>query len=200
MVLHKYESCHEKTCLCDIRPGTQTGQYSHSSLVAKTEALIVFFILKWAKTPCFGLQVCGKSNLAIHRWSEGRTRPPVTTTLSLHLRRLKAHQKEELRDLLRKKNIHMVYVPASCTDRLQPLDLSVNASFKLSLIMKNCFEDWYSGEVAEQLKVKSPEDVEISMSLSTVKPLHAKWLVSVFQKLERDKDLIKRGFSDAGIV
>ena len=71
----------------------------------------------------------------------------------------KAHQKEELRDLLRKKNIHMVYVPASCTDRLQPLDLSVNASFKLN--MKNCFEDWYSGEVAEQLKLKSPEDVEI---------------------------------------
>ena len=110
----------------------------------------------------------------------------------------KAHQKEELRDLLRKKNIHMVYVPASCTDRLQPLDLSVNPSFKLN--MKNCFEDWYSGEVAEQLKLKSPEDVEISMSLSTVKPLHGKWLVSVFQKLERDKGLIKRGFSDAGIV
>ena len=41
---------------------------------------------------------------------------------------------------------------------------------------------------------------EKSMSLSTVKPLHAKWLVSVFQKLEQDKDLIKRGFSDAGIV
>ena len=69
--------------------------------------------------------------------------------------------------------------------------------------MKNCFEYWYSGEVAEQLKLKFSEDVEISMSLSTVKPLHAKWLVSVFQKLERDKrdkDLIKKGFSDAGII
>ena len=110
----------------------------------------------------------------------------------------KAHQKEELRELLKKKNIHMVYVPASCTDRLQPLDLSVNAAFKLN--MKNSFEDWYSHEVAKQLQEKSPDEVDINMALSVVKPLHAKWLVSVISKLEKDSAMIKRGWTEAGII
>ena len=100
--------------------------------------------------------------------------------------------------MLKKKNIHIVYVPPSCTGRLQSLDLSVNAAFKLN--MKNCFEDWYSGEVALQLKQNPTEDVNINMALSVVKPLHAKWLVSIFQKMARDKDMVKRGWSDAGII
>ena len=92
----------------------------------------------------------------------------------------------------------MVYVPASCTDRLQPLDLSVNAAFKLN--MKNSFEDWYSHEVAKQLQEKSPDEVDINMALSVVKPLHAKWLVSVISKLEKDSAMIKRGWTEAGII
>ena len=109
----------------------------------------------------------------------------------------KAHQAEEVRGLLQKHNIQMVYVPASCNDKLQPLDVSVNGPFKQS--MKSLFEDWYADEVAKQLEENEVNDVNVDMRLSVVKPIHAKWLVQSLQKLSGEKELIKRGWVQAGI-
>jgi len=91
----------------------------------------------------------------------------------------KAHQAEEVCDLLQKHNIQIVYVPASCTDKLQPLDLSVNAAFKQ--LMKCCFEDLYADEVAIQFD--EGDVVNVDMKLSVVKPLHTKWLVQSMHNL-----------------
>lgn len=52
--------------------------------------------------------------------------------------------------ILRENNIHVVKVPANCTDRLQPMDLSVNKSVKEFLRHK--FQAWYSSEVQKVLK------------------------------------------------
>jgi hypothetical protein len=41
--------------------------------------------------------------------------------------------------------------------------------------------------------------VDINLKLSTVKPLHAKWLVGSFDKLNLDKTAIQRGWIEAGI-
>ena len=40
-------------------------------------------------------------------------------------------------------------MPANCTDKLQPLDLSVNKHFKDE--MKKRFQEWYEEEVQKQL-------------------------------------------------
>lgn len=110
----------------------------------------------------------------------------------------KAHQGEALRNLLKKHNVHVVYIPPSCTDKLQPLDLSVNSVFKQH--MKSSFEDFYASAVSKQLKI-NPDltSVDINLKLSTVKPLHAKWLVGSFDKLNLDKSAIQRGWIEAGI-
>ena len=42
----------------------------------------------------------------------------------------KAHLTEAVSKLLEDNNIHLVIVPANCTDRLQPLDLSLNKPVK----------------------------------------------------------------------
>ena len=108
----------------------------------------------------------------------------------------KAHQGETLRKLLHKNNVHMVYVPASCTDCLQPLDLSINATFKHH--MKASFENWYASQVASLVKDGKP--VDIDLRLSVVKPLQAKWLLNACQKVENDPEMIKRGWEQAGIL
>ena len=43
--------------------------------------------------------------------------------------------------ILEKNNIYVVNVPANCTDKLQPTDLSVNRSAKE--FMRNKFSEWY---------------------------------------------------------
>ena len=53
---------------------------------------------------------------------------------------------------LKKNNICVVYVPARCTDRLQPIDLTVQQTVKAKL--KTSFENWYSEKIVAQIKNK----------------------------------------------
>jgi hypothetical protein len=109
-----------------------------------------------------------------------------------------AHRGDDLLEKLRQNNIHVVFVPASCTDRLQPLDLGINAPFKQS--MKTFFEDFYASKVAEQLKHNTIKDVQIDMKLYTIKPLHAKWITKTFDDLAPKQELIKHAWEMAGII
>ena len=63
-----------------------------------------------------------------------------------------AHRHASILDALHRANIKVVYVPAGCTDQLQPLDLRVNKVYKDILRAK--FQDWYADEVAKFLKKK----------------------------------------------
>uniref|UniRef100_A0A1X7SIW5 Uncharacterized protein n=1 Tax=Amphimedon queenslandica TaxID=400682 RepID=A0A1X7SIW5_AMPQE len=52
--------------------------------------------------------------------------------------------------LLMENNIHFVHVPPMCTDRLQPLDISVNKPWKDFVTSK--FIEWYSLQVCIALE------------------------------------------------
>ena len=83
--------------------------------------------------------------------------------------------------LLDSNNIDIVMIPPNCTDRLQPLDVSVNKSVKEFLRQK--FHSWYAESVSTQLngtKAKEP----IDLRLSIVKPLGAKWLVDLYDYMK----------------
>ncbi len=76
-------------------------------------------------------------------------------------------------------NIEFVAVPANMTHFFQPLDLTVNKSAKQ--FMKNEFITYYSNTVREGLEKATPlEDIEVDFRLTTMKPLHAQWLVKMF--------------------
>ena len=47
--------------------------------------------------------------------------------------------------LLKDNNIHYIIVPANCTDKLQPLDVSVNKPLKDKIKAK--FQTWYAQQV-----------------------------------------------------
>ena len=59
---------------------------------------------------------------------------------------------EKLLKLLDSNNIDVVLIPPNCTDRLQPLDLSVNKAAKEFLQKK--FQNWYATKICARLDGK----------------------------------------------
>ena len=87
------------------------------------------------------------------------------------------------------------------TNIFQPLDLTVNDSAKS--FMKRKFTEWYSAEIGTALDEGIPLDViEIKLKLSVLKPLHASWLVELFNYMTSDKgrQVIENEWKAAGIV
>ena len=109
------------------------------------------------------------------------------------------HGGEEIDDLLEQNSIFAVKVPASCTDELQPMDLSVNKSCKSSL--RHNFSTWYAEKVAEEINSgTSPENVKINMEMQLMREVGAKWLTEFFNSVNSNKDLVVNGFKKAGII
>ena len=104
---------------------------------------------------------------------------------------------QTFQDFLAANHIIIIEVPPNCTDRLQPLDLSVNKPIKDSLRTK--FQGWYAGNIAQQLKTQSaikPADLR----LSVMKPLGAKWLIEAVEDMKQRRDVIVNSFRNAGIL
>ena len=70
----------------------------------------------------------------------------------------RAQMGEDFLDFLSENNIKVVYVPACCTDRLQPLDVSVQKAVKNHL--RQSFEDWYADEIVKQLNENKDSESE----------------------------------------
>ena len=90
----------------------------------------------------------------------------------------------------------MVIIPANCTDRLQPLDLSINKTAKEFL--QNVFQEWYATQVQYQLQSKRQEPVDLK--LSVMKPLGAKWMVELHSYITSKPEMVCSGFKAAGLM
>ena len=104
---------------------------------------------------------------------------------------------EKLLKLLDANNISVVLIPPHCTDRLQPLDVSVNKAAKEFL--RNSFQKWYASIVCSQLNRKT-EKKAVDLRLSVMKPHGAKWLVELYEYLRNNPDVIINGFRETGIL
>ena len=102
----------------------------------------------------------------------------------------------EVYDLLTRNNILYIIIPANCTDKLQPLDLSVNKAAKD--FMKREFQEWYGRVINQQLADGVCEEVD--MRLSKMKPLSAMWAIDVAKYFMAHPEIIINGFSAAGIL
>ena len=91
--------------------------------------------------------------------------------------------------MLDKSKILFAVVPANCTDRLQPLDVSVNKAAKECL--RRQFQQWYSDRVCKLLKEKRAVSVDLSMSM--VKPLSVYWLIGVYDYLKSHPEIKEAG-------
>ena len=110
----------------------------------------------------------------------------------------KAQQTEDVMKLLEENHILVVSVPANCTDRLQPMDLSINKSAKD--FMRTKFRDWYSIQVQDQLDSGENEICPVDLKMSTLKPLGARWLVSLYDYICDNGSIVENGFKAAGLL
>ena len=98
--------------------------------------------------------------------------------------------------LLDKNHTNHISVPANCTDKLQPLDLSVNKPLKDE--MKQHFQSWYAEEVQKQLANGTAiQDVKIDTRTSVLKPKSANWLIGSLDSLYQKPEIVINGFKDS---
>lgn len=105
-----------------------------------------------------------------------------------------------INSMLKKRHIYIVMVPANCTDRLQPLDISVNKAVKAFL--RSQFQDWYATCMCQQMRLRSDEKqplVPVDLKMSIVKPLGVQWMLNVYKYMTSRPDIIKNGFRKCGI-
>ena len=92
-----------------------------------------------------------------------------------------------------------VFMPKSLTANFQPLDLNVNGHAKQFL--KRKFENWYDEQVKKEIeKGVNVLSVKIETKLSIVKPLHARWLISFYDHMQNNRQMIIKAFEMAGII
>ena len=104
-------------------------------------------------------------------------------------------------NLLEENNIHVCLLPANTTDRLQPMNLTVNKPAKDFL--KRCFGDWYAEQIRTQLEgndIESTDLQPINLGLPALKELGAKWMVEMAQYFVDNPQIIVNGFIKAGIT
>ena len=102
---------------------------------------------------------------------------------------------------LRDNHIKLVRVPPNMTHLFQPLDLTVNGAAKS--YFKRRFTEWFSAKIAKDLDAGKPmEEIEVKLQLSTLKPLHAQWVVDLYNYLtsEKGQEVIANGWRSAGIT
>ena len=103
-------------------------------------------------------------------------------------------------EMLWENNILFIRVPANCTDRLQPLDVSLNKAAKDFL--RRQFQEWYSNQILKQLNdgVEVKDLVPVDLRLSTIKPIGAEWIKSMFYYFSNKPEIIRNGFKHVGIT
>ena len=82
----------------------------------------------------------------------------------------------EFLSLLEEHNIVCVQVPANCTNRLQPLDVSINKPIKDDL--KKSFHSWHANEMQKQLQSVPVHKVEVDVSAAVIKAKNVSWFIS----------------------
>ena len=91
-------------------------------------------------------------------------------------------------------------VPANCTDRLQPLDVSVNKAVKAFL--RSQFQDWYATCTCQQIRLHSDEKqplVPVDLKMSIMKPLGVQWMLNLYKYMISRSDIVKNDFRKCGI-
>ena len=101
----------------------------------------------------------------------------------------------EVTSLLQENKIFNEYVPNNMTSDFQVLDLTVNKWVKD--FMKSKFNEWF----AAQLRTELENGVDFA-NITTMKPLHAGWLISFYDKLTslQGSQVLLSGWRAAGIV
>jgi hypothetical protein len=91
--------------------------------------------------------------------------------------------------------IHLVFVPANCTSRLQLADVALQRPFK-SYITQS-FSEWAAGIIAEQIAKGEIIGISSQLSMAILKPRVLQWCVDSWKGLRERKKLILDGWEQS---
>ena len=92
-----------------------------------------------------------------------------------------------------------MFVPPNLTNHFQPLYLNVNSHAKTFL--KEKFQQWYTQQVQKELDIrKNIYQVDIETKLSIMKPIHARWIISLYDKFRNSDEVVIKAFQMASIT
>ena len=79
------------------------------------------------------------------------------------------------------------------------MDLTISQAAKA--FIQTRYNEWFSNQVAYQWKRgKDPTDIKISSKLSDLKPLHAGWIVELYNHSCDEAEIIVNGFKADGVI
>ena len=85
-------------------------------------------------------------------------------------------------NMVKASSIFHTKVPANTTNLLQPLDLTVNGH--ANSFMKRMFTEWSASKISEALESgKAPEEIDVKMSLSILRPQQAGWIIKLYDQM-----------------
>ena len=95
----------------------------------------------------------------------------------------KSQMTNPVKEISKRNNIILQKVPANLTYLFQPLDVQGGPNGYAKRFMKKKFTLWYADQVQRAMdgnRFKSMEEIDIDLKLSVLKPLHARWLIELF--------------------
>jgi hypothetical protein len=88
--------------------------------------------------------------------------------------------------------IHLLYVPANCTSKLQLADVALQRPFKHGITER--FNMWAAQKVAEQIRDEQLANIADLLKMSVLKPLILDWCAESWRDLRERKELILEGW------
>jgi hypothetical protein len=119
---------------------------------------------------------------------------PADSKLLLVLDSWCVHKSEEFRTYIRHEHswIHLVFVPANCTSKLQVADVILQRPFKHGI--RKHFNEWAASIIQEQVRNKQMDGLSGYMKMSIIKPLIVEWAIQSWMSMKTRKDLIGIGW------
>jgi hypothetical protein len=107
------------------------------------------------------------------------------------------HKSAEFRKFLRDKHprIHLVFVPANCTSKLQVADVMLQRPFKHGI--KRRFNLWATSKIAEQLAAGMPIKLTDNLKMKQIKPLLLQWCLESWARMKEGRDMIQFGWHES---
>ena len=105
---------------------------------------------------------------------------------------------KQVKDMLNENDIKLQKVPANLTYLFQPIDIQGGPNGHAKRFTKK-FTVRYAEQLKSELdKGKKIEEIDISMKLSILKSLHAKWLINLYMTSSDGQAVSLKGWKVAG--